>query len=172
MKIMYKLGATLLLCLAAGCVNSVKLTVEAANQDGVPTFNVKRRGGNGLLYLKIWNADTRRPLWGVSLNYFPGGVVTYGKVPKSFRIFNGETRNAVQEFPVESEEPVPLSINSRFYLSFVYQYDRIYAPSTGRAYFTFVTDHQGRISKIVPVERLTESEPPMSDWKGARPSTQ
>jgi hypothetical protein len=161
------LGSVLLMCMAQSCTTSVKVSVTASHTDGVPTFSVKRRGGTGLGYLKIWNTDTKSPVWGVALNHFPGGTIAYGKVPTDFKILSGETSYAIQEFPPGKEKPAPLPANSRFCLSIVYEYDGFLAPGSFRpVYFLFVTDEHGRIVNIDPVARI-ESEPPTSAWRSS-----
>jgi hypothetical protein len=160
MKIKNWICSISLAFIAGGCADSQRVTVEIVSQSGTPQFRVKRKGGNGLQGLTIWNAETREPLWDVSLNNFSGGTITYGMIPKGFKGLNGQIRDAVQTFPLEKKTPRPLPVKSRFYLVIDWQHDGFFGPGTSRFYFTFSTDEHGAISNILSIEHIEQSEFP------------
>ncbi len=146
--------------IVGSCVNSPRLTVDVVKQSDAPAFRIQQTGGNGLLNLTIWNAETRERLWAVALNYFPGGVITYGKVPVAFQTFRRQPSDAVQEFPMENKRPLLLPVKSRLFLSLACQYDSFGSASFKTFYFTLITDEQGSVSSISTVERIKQSEFP------------
>lgn len=114
-----KISVMLLLFLVQGCNRAKEVSIEVVNSSPVPTFNLKKTGGTGFGYLMIWNTDTKERIWEVALNNFPDGVIIYGRTPKQFTTFNGVMQNAVQIFPVEKMQPIPLPTKTSFYLKLV-----------------------------------------------------
>lgn len=117
-------------------------------------FHFRTRGMNGLTRLRLWRTDTKEVLWEVSLNYYRGSHLRYGDIPKGFRSFNGNLRDAKQIYPVGKQRPLALPRSTAFMVELDYQYDDFLAPSTGDAYFSFATDGKGAISKVTRLEQF------------------
>jgi len=144
--------ALLLAALFSGCSATPRVNLITQQHGVYVDFNIQTEGINGLLGIKISQADTKDLLWDVDLAYFKGGRLTYGVVPTNFEIINGSSSSAKQLFPASGTKPRAFLPGKDFDLALSVQYDTVTTASMRTFYFSFSTDSLGRISAIRPVE--------------------
>jgi hypothetical protein len=137
--------------LSVGCSSnrSVTLTGHQSGSDAI--FEIHTTGINGILGMSFHHADaTGDLLWRVKMYYFNGPYIKYGDIPIGFKIFNGSTGKANQEFPASTARPRSFLPNEQIYISVLCQYDTAFEASTGSWYFLASTDASGKITSVIP----------------------
>ena len=135
---------------------ALTLQQTATNLD----FAISTEHVNGLLGLRIWQADTKELFWDVDLHYYREPHLTYGVVPRDFKTFGGVLSSAEQKFPAGGERPRPLPPSTQFRASILCQYDTMFDAHLCEFYFSFTTDADGRVSSVVPVARILREDLP------------
>lgn len=134
-----------------GCAMKPSIILEAEQYGPDISFDIRAKGINGLVDLRIWQTDTKEVIWQINLNSFNGPRLGYGEVPVGFKTFNGGSGNAKQVVPSGDKRPSPLPAGKSFILVLGVQYDTMMSAAMRPFYFSFSTDSEGRISAIMPV---------------------
>ena len=111
--------------------------------DGIQ-FHIGLKNANGLLRLKLWEKDTRKTLWDINLNYYPGPILKYGDVPSNFTTFNGAGNSAKQNYPADAA-PAPIPVGKDICVCIDYQYDASMAACTSSKCYAFRLEPDGTI---------------------------
>ncbi len=143
-----------------GCSVAPKLSLRATQRDTGIEFEFYPRGINGLLGLRVWQADTKELLWDVNLNYYRGARWRYGDVPRDFETFKGARNSASQNCPDKNKKPRPLPADRRLFASVDCQYDSFMAASSRTFLFSIKTGADGSVAEVSPVEYLRPDDFP------------
>jgi hypothetical protein len=138
-----------------GCTVQPKTTLSVQQTTTNLLFDVSTKHVNGLIGLRVWQADTKDLLWDVDLHNYRGPRIAYGVVPSDFETFAGLTSNAKQKFPVGRERPRPLAASTQYRVAVLCQYDSMMSASVREFYFAFATDADGRVLPASPVESVS-----------------
>lgn len=136
--------------LVAGCAMKPKLSVEARHDDAGVVFSFRKKNINGLLGFRVEQANNQEVLWDLNLNYYNESSLVYGRIPSHFKTFNGATGEAKQTIPAGNERPKIFPPNCRFRLTVIAQCDEALAATAKPFYFSFSSDMDGNISKLIP----------------------
>lgn len=126
---------------------SPQLNVKPIPFSKETSFEISTKGINGLLGIHFWEGKyvwTGKPdnsLWRARLDYYPGPIVTYGRVPINFTTFNGNAGSGRSE----SGKAKPLPQNRTIYMEINYQYDAFMAASARSKAFSFKIAPSGEI---------------------------
>ena len=142
MKDLSLLLATLLI---AGCAKPQVSFTPVPSDDGIE-FHTALINANGLLHITVWEKESRKTLWDVNLNYFPGPVLQYGQVPPTFLAFNGVRNFAKQTYPPDGV-PSDIPIEKVICVCLEYQYDR-FVPSCASQFYAFRLEPDGGITNF------------------------
>jgi hypothetical protein len=130
----------------------ISVTGQQRNSD--IDFVIKIEGkSNGVIGLRLWNAESKELFWDIVLDSFMGSHIRYGELPANFKGYNGVTYNARQLFPSGGRKPRALLPSANYYLAVDCQYDTYLAACMSVSSFSFSTDSNGKISPIFPVLR-------------------
>lgn len=121
-----------------------KATIEQ-NKVGL---HFQRHNAYGLMQLIIWEKDSRSILWYVNLNYYPGGIIKYGEVPKEFTTFNGVKNFATQKYPKNNKLPEQIPFGKEIYVYINYMHDKFFILSTSVKVYSFVWKDDGTIQNM------------------------
>ncbi len=143
-----------------GCTVHPKATLTAQQTTTNLDFTISTEHVNGLLGLRIWQADTKELFWDVDLRYYREPRLTYGVVPTDFKTFGGVTSSAKQKYPASGERPRPLPPSTQFRASLLCQYDTMMDAAMREFYFSFATDRDGRLSSVFPVASIPREDLP------------
>ena len=144
----------------AGCAVHPKAALTLQQTTTNLDFVISTEHVNGLLGLRVWQADTKELFWDVDLHYYREPRLTYGVVPRDFKTFGGVLSSAEQKFPTGGERPRPLPPSTQFRASILCQYDTMMDAAMREFYFLFATDTKGRVSVVVPVARFPREDFP------------
>ena len=144
----------------AGCTVHPKATLSVQQTATNLHFDISTAHVNGLLELRVWQADTKDLLWDVDLHYYPGPRITYGIVPRDFKTFSGSTSSAKQKFPALRETPRSFIPGTQYRAAVLCQYDSMMSACVREFYFAFATDADGRILSVSPLESILPEDFP------------
>lgn len=143
-----------------GCTVHPNVTLSVQQTTTNLHFDVSTTHANGLVGLRVWQADTKDLLWDVDLAYYRGPRIAYGVVPSGFKTFSGLTSNARQKFPAGRERPPPLAASTQYRVAVLCQFDSMMSASVKEFYFAFATDADGRVLSVSPVESILPKDFP------------
>jgi len=143
-----------------GCMVHPKTTLSVQQTTTNLHFDISTAHVNGLLGLRVWQADTKDLLWDVDLHYYRGPRITYGVLPSDFKTFAGLTGSAKQKFPADSERPRSFAPSTQYRAAVLCQYDSMMSASVREFYFAFATDADGRVLSVSPVESIPPEDFP------------
>jgi hypothetical protein len=143
-----------------GCTVNPKVTLSVQQTTTNLDFDISTTHVNGLLGLRVWQADTKDLLWDVDLHHYPGPRITYGVVPRAFKTFAGLTSSAKQKFPTPKETPRSFAPSTQYRAAVLCQYDSTMSASVREFYFAFMTDADGRVFSVSPMESIPPEDFP------------
>jgi hypothetical protein len=144
----------ILIAITAGCGRRPSFDLAASHVGGSTVFEFSGSRINGILDLSVWQVSDRKFLWDMNLNYFVGGRLAYGEIPKGFSTFNGGTNDAVQRFPFSGTPPIPLPADTDLRIQVTVQYDTLTTASATSFFYDARTDENGRVISLAPTQNL------------------
>jgi hypothetical protein len=142
------------MAIAAGCSRPPSLDVAASQVGDVAVLDLSGSRINGILDLSMWQVTDQKFLWDMNLNYFPGGRISYGEIPKGFTTFNGGKNDAVQRFPFSGVPPSPLPAHTDLRIQVTVQYDTMTTAAATSFFYDARTDENGLILSVAPTRDL------------------
>ena len=116
-------------------------------KDGEVEFHIALKNARGFLRLIVWEKESKKTLWNVGLNYFPGPSIKYGDVPRNFKALSGLKHSAKQDFP-DGVAPSPIPKGKIIHVCLDYQFDMFLTPSSRLEFFAFRVEPNGDITDI------------------------
>lgn len=144
----------------AGCATDPKAALAVRQTGTNLDFEISTEHVNGLLGLRVWQADTKEVFWDIALRYYREPRLAYGVVPTDFKTFGGGTSSAEQKFPASGQRPRALPPSTTFLTSIYFQYDTMFDAKVREVYFSFATDAEGKVLSVIPVARVAPEDYP------------
>jgi len=144
----------------AGCATDPKAALAVRQTGTNLDFEISTEHVNGLLGLRVWQADAKEVFWDIALRYYREPRLAYGVVPTDFKTFGGGTSSAEQKFPASGQRPRALPSSTTFLTSIYFQYDTMFDAKVREVYFSFATDAEGKVLSVIPVARVAPEDYP------------